>query len=97
MGGFLALRQGDINLGLGMILTGSTNTIVNGRLAARQGDICTPHPFMGIPPKPVHPPNPLLIGSLKVIVNGRMYGHQMNFELLRHPYITGSTNTIIGF
>ena len=95
MGGFLALRQGDINLGLGMLLVGSTNTLVNNRMAARQGDLCTPHPGHG--PKKIHPPNPLLMGSLKVLVNNRPYGHQANFELLRHPYITGSTNTVIGF
>lgn len=93
----MALRQGDINLGLGILMIGSFNTLVNKRMAARVGDICTPHPWHGIPPKPVHPPNPLLIGSPKVLVNKRMYGHQMNFEMLRHPYITGSTNVIIGF
>lgn len=94
-GGFLALRQGDINLGLGLLLIGSTNTLVNKRMAARQGDICTPHP--GLPGKKIHPPNPLLKGSKSVLVNKRMYGHQTDIELLLHPYITGSTNVIVGF
>lgn len=95
MGGFMALRQGDINLGLGILIIGSTNTLVNKRMAARMGDICTPHP--GQNPKKPHPPNPLLIGSTKVLVNNKPYGRQTSIELLLHPYITGSTNTIIGF
>lgn len=93
-GGFMALRQGDVNLGKGFLIQGSTNTLVNKRMAARMGDICTPHPGVG---KKIHPPNPLLIGSTKVLVNNRPYGRQTSIELLLHPYITGSTNTIIGF
>lgn len=93
MSGFLALRVGDINVVGAPLIIGSTNVLVNNRLAGRVGDINLPH-YGG--PKKIHPPNPVIIGSTKVLVNNKPYGRQTSLEVLLHPYITGSTNVIVG-
>lgn len=94
MSGFLALRVGDINIVGAPLIIGSFNVLVNNRPAGRVGDINIPHP--GQNPKKPHPPNPVIIGSTKVLVNNRPYGRQTSLEVLLHPYITGSTNVIVG-
>ena len=93
MSGLPGLRLGDFNLGRGMLFMGQLNVLTNNRPASRMGDLCTPHPAIG---KKIHPPNPLLIGSLTVLIGGRPAGKVTKFELLKHPYVIGSTNVLIG-
>lgn len=87
--GLPALRLGDINAGGGVLIMGAMTVLINGRPAARIGDLNTPHP-------PKHPPNPLVIGVPTIIVEGRPASHLMHIEALGHPYIIGSTNVLYG-
>lgn len=52
-----------------VIMTGSLDVLVNGRPAARVGDLSTPHLFPGTP-CPTHVA-PIVFGSLSVLINGR--------------------------
>lgn len=51
------------------IMTGSTDVLVNGRPAARVGDVSTPHLFPGRP-CPMHVA-PICFGSQSVLINGK--------------------------
>lgn len=93
MSGLPTLRLGDLNAGGGALIMGQMNVLTNNRPTCRLGDVCSPHPGFG---KKIHPPNPLIIGSLTVMVGNRPAGKITKIEALRHPYITGSTNVIIG-
>jgi hypothetical protein len=87
------LRQGDINLGGGILMMLCVpNVVVNGRQIAVFGSLCTPHPG----PPHIHPPNPLIATAFKTIAGGRKVGMVGNIETLLHPYIMGSTNVIVG-
>jgi hypothetical protein len=91
----MVLRQGDINLGGGILMALCVpNVVVNGRQIAVRGSLCTPHP--GIPAPKIHPPNPLIAMATTVVAGGRAVGGSGDFELLLHPYIIGSTNVTVG-
>ena len=61
---------------LGMIQTGVPTVLVGLAkmpIACRGISVCTPHPSAGIPPLPIHPPNPILtLCSERVLTMGGM-------------------------
>jgi uncharacterized Zn-binding protein involved in type VI secretion len=61
-GGRDYMRLGDPGSHGGQIVTASENTLVNGRGAARVGDIYA---------CPIHGPNPIVTGSPNCLCNGR--------------------------
>jgi uncharacterized Zn-binding protein involved in type VI secretion len=93
MSGLPTLRLGDFNLGRGVLFMGQLNVLTNNRPTSRLGDLCTPHPGHG---KKIHPPNPLVTGSLTVLIGNRPAGKVTKVEALLHPYVSGSTNVLIG-
>jgi uncharacterized Zn-binding protein involved in type VI secretion len=52
------------------IMTGSTDVIVNGKAAARMGDMSTPHLRPGGKFCPPHVA-PIMFGSMSVLINGK--------------------------
>lgn len=88
------LRRTDINLGFGLVMPTQTTVIVNGRPAARMGDPVFPHKFPPFPPKPVHPINVVLLGNFNVVCVGKPIARRLELELLRHPFITASTDVV---
>jgi uncharacterized Zn-binding protein involved in type VI secretion len=100
MAGLPAMRVGDFNIVGGVMFLGSFNTLINGRPFCRMGDLMTPHPS-GHPKPPLHPPNPLVLGALKVLCNGRPAAKIIQtLETIQappHPWVgTGSLNTLVG-
>ena len=53
-----------------VIMTGSTDVLVNGKPAARLGDVSTPHLFPAGIICPTHVV-PIVFGSLSVLINGK--------------------------
>ena len=90
--GLPSVRFGDLNMAAGFVMTAAFDVISNGRPTARVFDLMSPHP--GIIPKHFHFPNPLIIGDISHIINGRPHAFFNLFEMLRHPMITASTNII---
>jgi uncharacterized Zn-binding protein involved in type VI secretion len=88
-----ALRFGDRNIVGGVLITGSTNILINNRKAGRFGDINMVHPGKG---KKKHPPSPVVTGSLTVLFNNRKAARFGDRETLGHVYIQGSINVLIG-
>ena len=88
------LRRTDINIMGGIAMPLQTSVICNGRPVARMRDLVLPHAFPPSPPKPVHPPNPILMGNFTVIVAGSAIARRMELELLLHPFVTASTDVV---
>lgn len=88
------LRRMDINIMGGIAMPFQNSVICNGRPVARQRDIVMPHAFPPSPPKPIHPPNPILLGGFTVIVAGSPIARHFDLELLLHPFVTASTDTV---
>ena len=100
MAGLPALRFGDFNIMMGVLFTGSTNVLTNGRPTARMFDLMTPH-FSGLKKPPIHPPNPQILGSFKVLINGRPAAQMIksleSMQVLPHPWIgTGAFQVLMG-
>lgn len=98
--GLPSLRMGDINIMGGVLFTGAMNVLSGGRPMARMFDLMTPHPS-GVKKPPIHPPNPLILGSFKVLVNGRPAAQMVKsletLQVLPHPWIgSAAFNVIIG-
>lgn len=88
------LRRTDINMGFGIVFPTQTTVIANMRPVARMGDPVLPHKFPPFPPKPIHPINLVAFGNFNVVVSGRPIARRFEFELLRHPFITASTDVV---
>lgn len=95
-----ALRVGDINIAAGVLFTGAMNVLTNGRPTVRMFDLMTPHPSW-VPKPPIHPPNPLVLGSFKVLINGRPQAQMIKslevLKVLPHPWVgTGAFSVLVG-
>ena len=60
------LRLGDITPDGGVIYTASVNVLINGRGAARVGDLVTAHAR--------HPVSPIITGKPTILINGSIAG-----------------------
>ena len=81
-------------MGGGIVQPIQTTVIANMRHVARMGDPVLPHAFPPFPPKPIHPINIVMFGNFNVIVAGRPIARRFEFEFLRHPFITASTDVV---
>lgn len=92
------LRVGDFNIAMGIMFMGATNVLTNNRPTSRMFDLMTPH-LSGIPKPPIHPPNPLLLGSFKVLINNRPTAQAIKsletLKLLPHPWIGSCAFTVL--
>lgn len=87
-------KKGSPNTGGGVVVNGLESFLINGRAAARVGDLYSGHP--GFDPRHPHPPNPIITGAPSIIVGGRPLGYLGVFESLRHTAIPSESNVIIG-
>ena len=93
-----AARKGDAGIphcGPYVIATASSDVIINGRGAARVGDVATPHLRPAGRRCGVHAP-PIIRGSASVIINGRqaaLLGDALSSCTL---VASGSSDVIIG-
>jgi len=86
-------KVGNFNTGGGVNFMGDLTVLINGRPAARIGDMYTSHPGFGPIP---HPPNPIITGSPSILVGGRPLGYLGVFEALRHNAIPHESDVLIG-
>lgn len=93
-----AARQGDLGVphcSPYVIATASSDVVINGRGAARVGDISTPHLRPGGKKCPGHVA-PIVIGSTSVLINGRPAAF-VGSSLAGCTFVaTGSSDVIIG-
>lgn len=78
-----------------VIATGSTDVVINGRPAARVGDVSTPH----LVPARIcfgHVA-PIVVGSSSVFINGRPAAFVGSYLAGCTAVATGSTDVIVGF
>jgi uncharacterized Zn-binding protein involved in type VI secretion len=86
-------KVGSLNTGAGALFVGDSNFLLNGRPAARVGDLYSSHPGTGFKP---HPPNPIITGAQSIQVGGRSLGYLGVFEALGHVAIPTDSDIIIG-
>ncbi len=79
-------RLGDISSHGGTIITGALRTMVNGRPAARMGD-------MHVCPIPYHGVTPIVTGSLNTITEGRPNARMGDITGCGAVIVGGSINT----
>lgn len=79
-------RFGDVSSHGGTIITGSLTTIINGRPAARMGD-------MHVCPIPYHGVTPIVTGSLKTTTDGRPNARMGDIAGCGAVIVGGSLNT----
>lgn len=93
-----AARQGDLGVphcSPYVIATGSTDVVINGRGAARVGDVSTPHLIPAGRRCGAHVA-PIVKGSSSVLINGRPAAH-VGSPLAACTFVaTGSTDVIVG-
>ena len=82
----LAVRKGDTGSHGGEIITGSGNVFVEGKEAARKGDIYA---------CPRHGPNQIVEGSSDTIINGRKAVRHGDKAACGASMISGATKTYI--
>ena len=93
-----AARRGDIGIphcSPYVIATASSDVLINGRGAARVGDVSTPHLRPGGKKCPGHVA-PIISGSSSVLINGRPAARVGSKLLLCTAVATGSFDVIIG-
>ena len=93
-----AARRGDIGIphcSPYVIATASSDVVINGRGAARVGDVSTPHLRPGGKKCPGHVA-PIITGSSSVLINGRPAATVGSYLLLCTVVATGSFDVIIG-
>jgi uncharacterized Zn-binding protein involved in type VI secretion len=93
-----AARRGDIGIphcSPYVIATASSDVVINGRGAARVGDVSTPHLRPGGKKCPGHVA-PIITGSSSVLINGRPAATVGSSLLLCTVVATGSFDVIIG-
>ena len=93
-----AARRGDIGIPHCIpyvIATASSDVVINGRGAARVGDVSTPHLRPGGKKCPGHVA-PIITGSSSVLINGRPAATVGSYLLLCTVVATGSFDVIIG-
>jgi len=93
-----AARVGDLGIphcSPYVIVTGSTDVLINGRPAARVGDFSTPHL---VPSRKCFTHiAPIVIGSTSVLINGRPAAYVGSYLLGCTFVATGSLDVIVGF
>jgi uncharacterized Zn-binding protein involved in type VI secretion len=87
-------KVGNFNTGGGVNFMGDYSVLINGRPAARIGDMYTSHP--GFDPRHPHPPNPIILGAPSILVGGRPLGYLGVFERLGHNAIPHESDVLIG-
>jgi len=90
-----AARQGMDMAGLGgsIIFPVACSVLVNGKPAAQQGSICTPHvPFKG----PHKFPQPIIKGSCSVTVEGKPMARAGDLAACKCPIFIGSCDVMVG-
>ena len=93
-----AARQGDLGIphcSPYVIATASGDVIINGRGAARVGDVSTPHLRPGGKRCPIHMAS-IVLGSTSVTINGRPAAFVGSYLLGCTFVATGSGDVIIG-
>ena len=102
-GGIPVLTISDKNVAFGVVTTG-VPTILAGMkklpLATMKVSFVAPHPFMGIPPKPIHPPNPIMMNCSKTVLAGpaKMGVAKIgSIDMCMHPMLgPGVLNVLVG-
>lgn len=94
---FPTAAVGDFNMMMGVIMTGNPTVLVSGRPIAVLGmSLVSPHPWGGIPPKPIHPPSPLMINcSTTVLAGGLCVGHMGSISTCLHAIIPPCNPTVL--
>lgn len=91
-----AQRQGDPNMGGGLIKNGDKSVLINGRPAAYPNIPVTPHPPCS-PKNPIHCVAVTRGGSKSVLVNGKPLLTSGDKDICAHGRaMGGSTNVIVG-
>ena len=94
-----AARQGDLGVphcSPYVIATGSTDVVINGRPAARVGDVSTPHLIPGGRRCGTHLA-PIVVGSPSVLINGRPAAFVGSYLAGCTFVATGSADVVVGF
>lgn len=91
MPGAITLTAPDNGMGL-TIMPVAVNVLINNKPAAHLGSFVTGHPG---PPK-FHPPNPIVLGNPKVLINMKPAAFMGCPNACRHMMISTSPNVLIG-
>jgi uncharacterized Zn-binding protein involved in type VI secretion len=90
-------RVGDRNVVGGIILTGDSTVLVNGRPVATVGARVTPHPCCGARGcPPTHCAATTTSTNFTVLVNGRPVVTTGDIDTCGHPRSAGSFDVVIG-
>jgi len=103
-GGFFpVIGVTDMNIMGGMVMTGVPNVLIGPRhmpIATMTISLVTPHFFGGIPPKPIHPPNPIMVNCSPTVRAGMTQmpvAHIGSIDMCLHPMIgPGVPNLLVG-
>lgn len=93
-----AARQGDLGVphcSAYVIATASSDVVINGRGAARVGDVSTPHLIPAGRKCVVHRA-PIVVGSTSVLINGRPAAFVGSYLAGCTFVATGSDDVVIG-
>jgi hypothetical protein len=97
--GIPVLSVGDMNMAMGVCMTGVPNVLVGMRpIATMTTSLMAPHPWMGIPPKPIHTPNPIMLNCTKSVLAGPAkmpVAHIASIDACFHTMIGPGTPTVL--
>ena len=88
-----AVTMGTPNTGLGFAIAPvAVSVLIMGKPAATMGTFVTAHPG---PPK-IHPPNPIMLGNPKVLINGKPAAFMGAPCMCMHCMLTTTPQVMIG-
>ena len=97
MPGFPIVMVADMNTAMGALMTGCPTVLSMMRPIGVMGlSVVAPHPWMGIPPKPIHPPNPVMLNcSMTVLAMMCPVAHIASLDTCTHVTIGPGNPTVL--
>jgi hypothetical protein len=94
---FPIVMIGDLNNAMGPLMTGVPTVLSMMRPIGVMGmSMAAPHPWMGIPPKPIHPPNPVMLNCSKTVLAMMMpVAHIASVDMCLHVTIGPGNPTVL--